>query len=185
MKIRTDLVKSRPTCSNVAVNTVFRQWWCRLSYLKANERYERISSRHLLGLLCALVFVGDKIRSLHADLEWRHVQPIGRWVSRTLTCMVKAINLYYTVAIFYLNTFYLCLVSTCAGELMACGQFIAYHLVKEGSRQLGAVHKVHHAILDQFLLPLPVTLCHTPRDPPKIRPTSRTPPIVSSTCIHT
>src|SRR6218665_1429736 len=40
---------------------------------------------------------------------------------------------------------------------------------------VGAVHKVHHAILANFD-PLPaVTLCHTSRDPPKIRHTSRTP----------
>ena len=40
----------------------------------------------------------------------------------------------------------------------------------------GAVHKVRHAIFGQFLPPPPVTLCHTSRDPPKVRHTSRTPP---------
>src|SRR6218665_2094510 len=39
----------------------------------------------------------------------------------------------------------------------------------------GAVHKVRHAIFGQFLPPLPVTLCHTSRDSPKVRHTSRTP----------
>src|SRR6218665_3768975 len=38
----------------------------------------------------------------------------------------------------------------------------------------GAVHKVRHAIFGQFLLPPPVTLRHTSRDPPKVRHTSRT-----------
>ena len=42
---------------------------------------------------------------------------------------------------------------------------------------MGAVNKVRHAIFGQFLHPLPpVTLCHTSRDPPKVRHTSRTPP---------
>src|SRR6218665_689387 len=40
----------------------------------------------------------------------------------------------------------------------------------------GAVHKVRHAIFGQFLPPPPVTLCHTSRDPQKVRHTSRTPP---------
>src|SRR6218665_537186 len=31
----------------------------------------------------------------------------------------------------------------------------------------GAVHKVRHAIFDQFLPLSPVTLCHTSRDPPE------------------
>src|SRR6218665_797111 len=31
----------------------------------------------------------------------------------------------------------------------------------------------------QFYLPPPVTLCHTSREPPKVRHTSRTPPIFS------
>ena len=39
---------------------------------------------------------------------------------------------------------------------------------------LGAVHKVHYAIFDQFWHPSPVTLCHTSGDP-KVRHTSRTP----------
>jgi len=38
---------------------------------------------------------------------------------------------------------------------------------------LGAVHKVRHAIFGQFWPS--VTLCHTSRDPPKVRHTSRTP----------
>ena len=43
-----------------------------------------------------------------------------------------------------------------------------------------AVHKMRHAIFCQFL-PVPVTLCHTSRDPtPKVRHTSRSPlPIFS------
>ena len=45
---------------------------------------------------------------------------------------------------------------------------------------LGAVHKVRHAIFGQFWTPLsPVTLCHTSRDPPKVRHPSRIPPIFS------
>src|SRR6218665_2139937 len=40
---------------------------------------------------------------------------------------------------------------------------------------LGAFHKVRHAIFGQFDPPPPVTLCHTSRDPPKVRHTSRTP----------
>src|SRR6218665_1694513 len=40
---------------------------------------------------------------------------------------------------------------------------------------LGAVHKVRHAMFGQFAPLLPVTLCHTSRDPPKVRHTSRTP----------
>src|SRR6218665_3154057 len=44
------------------------------------------------------------------------------------------------------------------------------------SHSSGAVHKVRHAIFGQFLPPLPsVTLCHTSRDPPKVRHISRTP----------
>src|SRR6218665_2331393 len=39
----------------------------------------------------------------------------------------------------------------------------------------GAVHKVRHAIFGQFGPSSPVTLCHTSRDPPKVRHTSRTP----------
>src|SRR6218665_2749257 len=36
------------------------------------------------------------------------------------------------------------------------------------ARKLGAVHKVRHAIFDQFLpSPPPVTLCHTTRNPPE------------------
>src|SRR6218665_2111973 len=47
----------------------------------------------------------------------------------------------------------------------------------------GAVHKVRHAILDQFRPPLPVTLCHTSRDPLKyVTPIG--PPTFSSTCMH-
>src|SRR6218665_3981103 len=42
------------------------------------------------------------------------------------------------------------------------------------ARCLGAVHKVRHAILANFY-PLPVTLRHTSRAPPKVRHTSRTP----------
>src|SRR6218665_541524 len=45
----------------------------------------------------------------------------------------------------------------------------------EVSCRLKAVHKVHHAIFGQFLPPSPVTLCHTSRDPHKVRHTSRTP----------
>src|SRR6218665_1100907 len=44
---------------------------------------------------------------------------------------------------------------------------------------LGAVHKVRHAIFGQFQSPLPVTLCHTSRDPPRVRHTSRTSSIFS------
>ena len=40
---------------------------------------------------------------------------------------------------------------------------------------LGAVHKVRHAILDHFWPPPSVTLCHTSRDPLKVRQASRTP----------
>src|SRR6218665_3728281 len=40
----------------------------------------------------------------------------------------------------------------------------------------GAVHKVRHAIFWPILTPSHVTLCHTPRDPPKLRHTSRIPP---------
>src|SRR6218665_3745778 len=39
----------------------------------------------------------------------------------------------------------------------------------------GAVHKVCHATFGQFCWPTPVTLCHTSRDPPKVRHTSRAP----------
>ena len=41
----------------------------------------------------------------------------------------------------------------------------------------GAVDKVRHAILANFDPPTSVTLCHTYRDPPKVRHTFRTPPI--------
>src|SRR6218665_13545 len=40
---------------------------------------------------------------------------------------------------------------------------------------LGAVHKVRHAMFGQFCPLLPVTLCHTSQDPPKVHHTSRTP----------
>ena len=50
----------------------------------------------------------------------------------------------------------------------------------------GGFHKVHHAIFDQFLPPLPsVTVCHTSRDPLKVRHTPRTPPNVSSIKVRT
>ena len=44
----------------------------------------------------------------------------------------------------------------------------------------GAIHKVRHDIFGQFLPPPSVTLCHTSRDPPKVRHTSRSdlPPIL-------
>src|SRR6218665_1537868 len=43
----------------------------------------------------------------------------------------------------------------------------------------GVVHKVRHAILANFHPPPPVTLCHTSRDPQKVRHTSRTPQFFS------
>src|SRR6218665_2216346 len=51
--------------------------------------------------------------------------------------------------------------------------------IQQASLRLGAVHKVRHAILSNFDPLPPVTLCHTSRDPPKERHTSRTPPICS------
>src|SRR6218665_890809 len=55
-----------------------------------------------------------------------------------------------------------------------------YRISVTDNRGLGAVHKVRHAIFGQFLPPPPVTLCHTFRDLPKVRHTSRTPsPIFS------
>ena len=44
--------------------------------------------------------------------------------------------------------------------------------------EIGAVRKVRHAISDQFLPPPPVTHCHTSRDPPKVRHTSRNPQLL-------
>ena len=41
-----------------------------------------------------------------------------------------------------------------------------YTPLKRYQTGLGAVHKVRHAIFDQFLPPPPVTLRHTSRDPP-------------------
>ena len=54
---------------------------------------------------------------------------------------------------------------------------ITYHHVTADRVDLGAVHKVRHAIFGQFLPLPPVTLCHTSRDPPKVRHISDPPPI--------